>query len=451
MNTSSLQPVTRAAFALALVGLLAATVAGCDSLLKKDPPDEISNEQAITDAGGAEAALTGAYNALQSSAYYGGGQLFLLDVTTENTMHVGTYTSYANADQQRFETSNAVISDLFGALYDGINRTNNIIERVPQVEMDEAERARIVGEAHFLRALMYHDLVRLWGGVPVRLEATASADLGPVERDSRSAVYEQITSDLSMAADRLSAGGPSQAKRASLGAVRALEARVALYRENWSAAASAADAVLGMDYTLASDFGAIFDGEGTSEDLFKVDFNAQSINDLAYYYFPSSLGGRGELAPDTDLIDAFPAGDERGAWSIDSTGDGTPYGAKYRRTDGSEDVHVLRLAEMLLIKAEAHARQGELDAAVTAYNRLRTRAGLPEHTLGDDVSGQSEVLDAVWREWRLEMAFEGARWPNLVRTGRATDVLGLEDYKTRFPIPQREVELTDMEQNPGYN
>jgi hypothetical protein len=115
-------------------------------------------------------------------------------------------------------------------------------------------------------------------------------------------------------------------------------------------------------------------------------------------------------------------------------------------------VHVIRLAELVLIKAEVLARQNNLAAAVAQYNKVRVRAGLRAHVLGTDVTTQAQVLSAIETERRLELAFEGDRWPDLVRTGRAAAVRSLANPGyVLFPIPLRDIRTTPgLTQNPGY-
>jgi hypothetical protein len=114
-------------------------------------------------------------------------------------------------------------------------------------------------------------------------------------------------------------------------------------------------------------------------------------------------------------------------------------------------MHVIRFAEVLLIRAEALARQNDLVGAVDSYNQLRARAGLAGHTLGAEVTTQADVLAAIELERRRELAFEGDRWPDLVRAGRAVEVLGIPEFQTLFPIPQAEIDVAPgLTQNPGY-
>ncbi|HWB40911.1 MAG TPA: RagB/SusD family nutrient uptake outer membrane protein, partial [Gemmatimonadales bacterium] len=211
--------------------------------------------------------------------------------------------------------------------------------------------------------------------------------------------------------------------------------------------------VLGQGYTLAPDFTTLFDTEGTDtpEDILKLVFTAEQFAWHGFYYTSSDLGGEGTVGPSQKLIDLFDPADLRGAWSISGDTEGEASGLKFPTTIGAEDFHVIRLAEVLLIKAEALARQSDLVGAVDAYNPVRVRAGLSAHTLGVEVSTEEDVLAAIDLERQFELAFEGDRWPDLVRTGRAEEVMGIPQFQTLYPIPQTEIDVAPgITQNPGY-
>jgi starch-binding outer membrane protein, SusD/RagB family len=264
-------------------------------------------------------------------------------------------------------------------------------------------------------------------------------------------VYAQILADLSDAETLVTETSPTT--RITAGAIDALQARVQLYRQDYPAAVAKADEVIGQGYTLADTYPELFDPEGqdTPEDIFKVIFTAQQFNWIGYYYITEDEGGSGEVGPTQSIMDAYDPDDERLAWSILGDTEGSASGVKFSTTAGAEDVHVIRFAEVLLIKAEALARQDDLAGAVDAYNPIRVRAGLPEHQLGSDVTTQAEVLAAIDQERRLELAFEGDRWPDLVRTGQAVAVLGIPAFQALFPIPQVERDVAPgLTQNPGY-
>jgi hypothetical protein len=207
-----------------------------------------------------------------------------------------------------------------------------------------------------------------------------------------------------------------------------------------------------MGYSLAPQFENLFTDEGTDtpEDIFRVSFTATEFNEVGYYYL---FDGRWEVAPTANLYAAYSAGDRRRDITLGK--DGSDYeGRKYPTTIGAEDVHDIRFAEVLLIKAEALARLNRLPEAVAEYNKVRVRAGLAPHVLGTDVTTQADVLNAIWNERRLELALEGDRWPDLIRTGRAMTVLGLPSnraFQLLYPIPSRELIVSPaLTQNPGY-
>jgi hypothetical protein len=326
-----------------------------------------------------------------------------------------------------------------------------VIAKVPGVvSLSEDERADIVGQAYLIRALSYHNLVKLWGPVPIRTAPPLNLDeLTDTERATVDQVYTQILADLTQAGSLLSDNGAT--RKASLGAVSALRSRVLLYKQDWAGAVAAANATAAFGYELAESFSDLFDAEGndTPEDILRTSFTATEYNLLGYYYISKSFGGRWELAPTSNVVAAYEASDERRLWTLAVDSRNRRYVSKFPTSVGAEDLHVIRYAEVLLNKAEALARQGQLQAAVDTYNLLRERAGLPLHTLG--ASTQTAVIDAVLLERRRELAFEGDRWPDLVRTARAIPVLGIPAFRTLWPIPQNEIDVAPkLVQNQGY-
>jgi hypothetical protein len=451
-----------------LLLLSAAGLSACSSVLDVPPTSSIPSETAIADAAGARAALAGAYGALQSTRLYGVTIVNWTEVLSDNARFVGTFDNYADADANALRSDNASVLGIWNGLYDGINRVNQIIQKVPNVaDLSAAEKDEILGEAHFLRALEYHHLVKLWTGVPLRLEPVASAgEANNITRASAAEIYTQILADLALAKAEITAGA-SQTRQASLGAVSAIEARVRLYQGDYAGAEAAAAAVEGMGYSLAPTFSSLFDatGNSTPEDIFRVTFIPTQAQQVSFYYLPKALGGRREVAPTTGtagIIAAFdPASlgvianyrptDARGIWSIAVSG-GLTYAAKFRNPGGDEDIHVIRLGEVILIRAEALARLNLLPEAVAEYNRLRVRAGVA----ADPTTGLTQVgvLAAIARERRLELAFEGDRWPDMVRTGQVLAFFApnaVPVTQAVFPIPQAEIDVVpSLAQNPGY-
>lgn len=432
--------------------LLAAAAAGCDGVLSTEPVDRIPIERQIVDGPTARAALVGAYDGLQSLSYYGRTFVVLGDLSADNARHRGTFQYLGEVDRNQLRADNTAVTSVWGGIYDALLRANLVIERVPGVtDLAEEERNQIVGEAHFLRALHLHNLVKLWGDVPMPLAPIEDiGDAASITRTPAAEVYAQILAGLDAAAALVT--DETQTRQASLGAVRALRARVLLYRGDWQGALDAADLVLAGDYALADDFGDLFaaDGDDTPEDVFRVTFTPQEYNEMGYYYLRA---GRREVAVTPDLEAAFEEGDARKAQTVAPSGTELQ-GTRFPTTIGGEDLHVIRLAEVVLIRAEALARLERLGEAVDAYNALRLRAGLDAHVLGLDVAAEPDVLAAIATERRLELALEGDRFPDLVRTGAAGAVLGLTGeraFQLRYPIPAREIVVAPgLVQNPGY-
>jgi hypothetical protein len=268
-------------------------------------------------------------------------------------------------------------------------------------------------------------------------------------------VYTQVLADLTEAEQLITATGP--ATYGTVGATKALLARVHLYRGDYPAAEAKADEVIGLGYGLASDYRTLFDkeGMGTDEDIFKVLFTAQQYNWIGYYGNNSRDGGNNYVKPTLDLIGAYEPDDAiRLNWTIGRIGTSRRSFVKWPTTYGAEDIHIIRFAEVLLIKAECQARRNDLDGAVDTYNLIRARVSLPLHVLGTDVTTQDEVLAAIDHERRIELAYEGDRWPDMVRTGRALDYLaakGAPATQALYPIPQGELDVAPgLVQNPGY-
>ena len=300
---------------------LALALAGCNSLLDVNPPTQLPQDQAITNAEGARAALAGAYDGMQSLSYYGGDYFFFNDLYADNAIFNGTSNSFSDADARALFADNGVISGTWAAIYAAINRDNNLIQKVPALtDMDSTEKAQVVGEAYLLRALNYHNLIRVYGDVPMPLVPAASiSDASKIARTPKTAVYTQIIADLTQAEQLMSATSPTT--HGTPGAAKAVLARVYLYVGDYANAKAKADEVIALGYTLAPTFGDLFDAEGvdTPEDIFKLAFSAVDYTNAGYYYISGDNGGAGEVAVEDDLIANFDkVNDLRFAWSIDT-------------------------------------------------------------------------------------------------------------------------------------
>ncbi len=469
------------ATAVMVVGLVA-----CDDTLSLAPSGEVKEEDAMVDGNSARAALAGAYDALQSGSYYGGEFLFYADLLSPDVEHKGTFSDYAQTDANRVLPDNESLSGIWGALYTAVGIANRLIERVPDVPgMTVAEQEDIIGQAHFIRALTYHNIVKLWGDIPMPLAPMNDVEAAQQTKSTVAEVYAQILLDLGAAEGMIANVGDT--RKATVGAVVALRSRVMLHQQNWAGVVAAANAVEATgDYDLAPLYENLFtpEGQNTDEDIFRVSFTAVEFNNVGFFYISRSFGGRWEVAPDTALIHAYGRSsdptynpdttsvnaaffpdDYRAWWNVAYDGRDRRFGGKWSTPIGAEDIHVIRFAEVLLNRAEALARldgPANLAAATADINRIRARAGPPPACPGCVGAppipaglSQTALLDVIFRERRLELAMEGFAWPDLVRTGRARTVLGLTvvlDYELLLPFPQSEIDVmvTPNFQNPGY-
>jgi starch-binding outer membrane protein, SusD/RagB family len=438
---------------------------GCDSVLQTEPTTSLSSTQMIVDAPTARAALNGAYSALQSTSYYGLDLLMLGDLPADNAVWTGTFQFLNDVGRNFILSDNTEVTALWTQIYRQIDRDNVVLDKVPSLAgVADSVKNDVTGQAYLMRALSFHNLVKLWGPVPTPIAPAASpTDAESYTRTPVLEVYTQILSDIDKAQPLIT--NTTNTRFATPLAARAIRSRVLFYRASVAGNTNAtadlqraleeADAVIaakGGNLTVA--YADLFTATGTNtaEDIWRIAYTTTESNSLGNYYLQA---GRAEIAPSPNLDAAYPAGDLRKAHSIGPSGNtNRPLnGNKFRARPGTEHIHIVRLAELILIKAEILARQNRLADAVTAYNIVRTRAGLARHTLGTQVTTQAEVLAAIDLERRLELAMEGDRWPDLLRQGRAVTVKNFGDrpYQALFPIPLRDIRTSPkLTQNPGY-
>ncbi|MFV8379575.1 RagB/SusD family nutrient uptake outer membrane protein [Flavobacterium sp. LB3R33] len=390
-------------------------------------------------------------------------------------------------DALTYNASTPSTSEIFAANYEGINRCNQALSIIPQLDKaNPALRARLLGEAKFLRAFMYFTLVKTYGGVPIidHLPNPSSEEdrIMQLTRKSSAEVYAYIESDLNDAIAVLpnkSEYAASEKGRASKGAAYALLAKINLYQKNWQKVVDNCNLVTG--YAIVSDYASMYKlaGENDAESIFEIQ-GTGSVPAKGISGYSNTQGARGAggwgwgfNTPSQSLVNAYETGDVRKNATIIFAGttlyDGrvvplTVENPRYNYkayssafTDGWEtDVNIkyLRYAEVLLMKAEALNELNQTPAAILLLNQIRTRAGLGNTT----AVSQGDVKTAIWKERRVEMAFEHDRFFDLVRTGQAvaafaihgkTFVAGKHEL---FPLPQAFITQAGglSTQNPGY-
>ncbi|TVQ09694.1 MAG: RagB/SusD family nutrient uptake outer membrane protein [Bacteroidetes bacterium] len=436
----------------------------CD-ILDVNPQHSIPADAAINNRNDVIRAVNGCYDAFQAAGYYGRNYIAVGDLSADNLIWSGTTAGYNQIDNNSILSDNVVVEGIWASIYSALNRVNNVLDRVPEINdsnFSQQERDEIMSEMYFLRALAHYDLMRLFGGVPLRTRAArpTEEDLN-ISRSSMEDVFAQIFEDLESAAAHIP--GTIVRGKASEAAVHALKARVSLHFYYFNPAQNSAfletarnaatKAINEFNLSLESDFAYLFSGNNNTESIFEIEFNEQDRNRLAEYFLPTAISGRYEFAPDSTLVENYEPADTRLDASI-AFASGAPYAIKYSDIEtGTDNVYVLRLAEMYLVRAEANALLNE-DASIILddLNAVRERAELAPST----TTNPETLLLEIEEQRRLEFAFEGHRWFDLVRTGRAVDVLeGITNTnQTLFPIPLNEILANDAigeeDQNPGY-
>jgi starch-binding outer membrane protein, SusD/RagB family len=455
-------------FLLGIVSFL-----GACEVLDQAPEHVITETNFWKTGNDAEAAIISGYDRMQG---LWDGNIIALNVQSDEAISVTNNDRYDEFDRNAILADNNRAEQYWERNYNGIHRVNDVLKRVPGIT-DAAflpeTRERILGEAYFLRAYYYFNLVRLFGGVPLITEPyqTFKTDF-TIPRATPEQVYTQIIADLTNAEQRLPQSYPTAFQtrgRATLGAAKALMARVFLYRKEYQQAAEKAVQVMAIPiYSLVNtaNYASIFTpgGKNSTEGIFEVQYisSSQEGTDIWRRYLPSArngspanTGGDYWAAPSAEIINAFAPGDIRKDINIAVSTTppfnqaGLPYVNKYKRTATGEDpnIYVIRLADVILIRAEALNELNQTGEAVQLVNQIRNRAGLPD----TDAASQEELRNVIANERMLEFAFEGQRWHDLVRTGKAQAELGINENQLLWPIPARERNVNPrLEQNPGY-
>ena len=476
-------------FALALgLGLGGLTLTGCDSLIEDvNPRQSVTPEQALETQEGFDALLNNAYDALQDVSYYGNNYTLYPDALADNIVQ-----SPSTSNRLPNVVGNVAFSHLnrWADHYTTVNNMNLVLSRVEGLEIlaanEQAIKDRIAGEAYFFRALNYFDLARTKGYEPgrevggfnlsavLRTEPTVAvedADFRP--RSTNTEVYAQVVNDLRSAIDLLDGAAVRTGKQfVSLGAAQALLARAQLYAGNWSEAEAAATAALAaspaalVNAPTGAALLAAWRASTFAESIFEIqmtaaqDGNATNVNQALQSLTDPRVPNFFDAVATPSLIAAHEAGDSRLGLYESTTLASTPISFIQKYTGTTQiyvdRIPVFRVSEMLLIQAEARAEQGNTTGALQALNTLRAARGLSA------LSGlaANDIVSAVLRERRVELAFEGHRFFDLKRRGLdipkpqvtgGTGVLPYTDYRILAPIPETQIEFNpELVQNPGY-
>jgi hypothetical protein len=484
-----------------LVAAVALMLPSCNDYLDLKPISDATYENAYATASDAEAALTGIYDSF-SQEYYIWDNIIFNDVISDNYYAGGDNAEIFAVDNLDISPTNSRLWNNWSQIYNAISKANIVLQKVPainDIQLDAGNRkAQILGEASFLRAYHYYQLVKMWGGVPLIIKpvsSTSPADT-QIPRSTEAEVYAQIIADLEFAVENLpdtyGAVADINKARATKGAANALLAKVYAQKtdRDYNKVLEYANAVINSPagYTLLSKYADLFDGAhyNNAESILEVQFIGGTEGNWGPgLLLPPSITKdtwRKFVTPSHDLINAFDAESdvqrkdasimfEDAPWADEywsaSVNGSVPFAYKWKSASSGASTnrqYILRLADIILLKAEALNDLGQLEEAKTALNQVRTRAGLGN----TPATNQAEMRLAILNERRLELAQEAQRWDDLRRYGLAEDVMNnlvetniitgqQKDYamtkeKELLPIPQSERNRNlQLGQNEGYN
>lgn len=426
------------------------------------------------------------------------------DIASDNSVSGGENATdqigFQQIDDYQIAANNGNLTEIWKSCYEGINRVNYLEEN--KAKLNFTGKDALYGEIYFLRAYYYFELVRFFGGVPVFIDKRLSvSDSKGLTRATKQQVYDQIVSDLTKAIAVLPTTN-IQKGRVTKYAAQALLGKAYLYQSKFTEAAAMLENVVNGPFSLLPNFANVFlaSGENGTESVFEIQYS----NASPFYDWSNPGRGQGNLAvqvcgirnltgsspygqgwstnlPTQNLANAYIAGDTRKAVTVldieayktvnpqfNITYQAAPYkntglyNQKYLprkgETSGQVELNYLnnyrtiRFADVLLMAAEANNRATTPnDAKAQTYlNRVRQRAF---NNLATNITLTATALrQSIWDERRLELAMEGDRFFDLVRTGQApTKITGFITGKNEvFPIPQQEVDISGLTQNPNY-
>lgn len=480
--------------------IITTIVSSCKKFLDVAPESDATTGNAYHTAADADAALIGAYQTLYTD-YFIWENFVMYDVRADNAYAGGDAQELYQYDEVSVSPLNSRILLTWKQLYNGIAKANLIIEKVPEIKDPKLDvdnrRINLIAEAKFLRAFYYFELVRAFGGVPIVKEfGKITPDQANVKRASDVEVYNFIVEDLEAAlALPTEYGSASLSKsKATRGAVYALLAKVYAQRpdRNYTKVLEYCNEVAKLGYGLHDSYDQLFDGLNyhTRETIFLVQFiaNTPEANWGPQLLLPPSISGddwRKYVTPSKNLIAAYDAaGDKQRKaatilmdevewsdefWKPCATSGEIPFPYKFRHANAwasGDHVYLLRYDDILLLKAEALNELNRGAEALEPLNAIRKRVDLDDIT----TTSQQELRDIILNERRLELALEGYRWDDLIRTGKLVSTMNnlqefkltcsgtstkmiynMNNNKSLMPVPQGEMNRNpNLTQNPGF-
>ena len=456
--------------------ITAAILAVSCNFLDENLKGGYSSENYYTSASKAEMAVNAVYNSLYNNILWMFG-----DVASDDSVKGGD-----SGDQPQINeindlnatTDNGSVGTFWSDTYETISRANNVISNVEGMDIDAKLKVRLIGEAKFLRAYSYFNLVNVFGKVPLKTKPQNTSETIHVGLSEIDKIYEQIDADLTDAAGSLT---DTKDGRANRSAAYALLAKSKLFQGKWDEAVAAITEFekVGAGYDLESNYADLFctGGENSKESIFAIRYGNSKVasrgNNLNVWFSPAiEEGGYHFNQPTDSYVSCFSEKTVAGAddprldasigrdgkpWFNGTTfdaswGNETGYLVKKYDEDKVEDMaksqstipqHRIRYAEVLLIKAEAlnEASASNVADAAIALDRVRSRAGLA----GTSAKTQAELRNAIRIERRRELGFEFHRFFDVMRYGKEYAVAAIGESawgadRYYFPIPQSETD-----------
>lgn len=435
--------------------ILILSVSCTDKFLDIQPSSQLPGDGFYESETDAKAGVYGAYNAAQSAfryyfAFWGEGR-----ADAVKTAHPG--------DPNLLITNNLSItlsSADWSGLYLIISRANYAIKYIPEIfEEGDEEGLQLLGQAHALRALAYFYCARVWGDVPLITEPYVSADQEVfTTMTDKEKILDQVEEDLTFAAinceDEL---GTDSRVLFVKGSAYALLTQVYMWRHKYTEALETSQKVLDNNlYSLVplSEWSTIFTKGSSVESIFEIGYDESRTNNLRILY---AIGGDSDYMPSDVFRNSFENGDQRQTLIYDIT-KAEPkaiwkfFGEGFDDEDASlstNNIVLIRLADIMLLRAEALNEQGSSSDALALLNTIRERAGLTALTLNDANTMYGDLESAILHERSIELCYEGHRWFDLVRTGKAISTMGpinglSDNGNLVWPIGE-----TSMNENPN--
>ena len=484
-------------YKLFLVSAITFGIVSCDDFVDYEASEtyNIVAEDYFKSSSDYEAALVGVYDVTQWTLY----NWMIGEIASENSLCGGESATdvlgLQKIDDMIHDAENDQLTRIWQYMYEGINRANYMVENSDK--MDFSRKNELYGEVHFLRAFFYFELTKFFGDVPLFTTSRLTAgDSATLTRSPQSEVYALIESDLQAAISALPLEKSTNGRATSLTA-HALLGKVYLYQDKFDEAASILEPLIGL-YSLPADPQSTFlkGGENGPESVYEIQHTKES-NWWDWGYVPQGTEGNfgvihhgirgysGPLyssgwsfnVPSQDLVDAFATGDKRKdvavldieAWA---TSTGAKYSTGYEHTGYFNNKYIpragesqaqqelnyetnyraIRYADVLLMAAEANNRASSpnVSKAQNYLNQVRARAY--GNSSNASSSTGTTLTQEIWDERRLELAGEGSRFFDLVRTGQAASAISgfVAGKHELFPIPQTEIDVSNLTQNPGY-